>query len=83
MVVCGVPPVAVMEAAAPAVLVSEKLTLETPEPEATTAKGPPAVPFAVNTAEATPEPLVATVIVAVALLKVPEAPLPGAVKVTL
>ena len=39
--------------------------------------------MAVNGAEATPEALVATVIVAVLLLNVPEAPAPGAVKVTL
>ena len=41
------------------------------------------MPFAVIGAEATPEALVATVIVAVLLLNVPEAPDPGAVKVTL
>ena len=39
--------------------------------------------FAVKGAEATPEALVATVMVAVALLKVPDAPDPGAVNVTL
>ena len=38
--------------------------------------------MAVNGAEATPEALVATTIVAVALLNVPEAPAPGAVNVT-
>jgi hypothetical protein len=39
--------------------------------------------LAVNGAEATPDTLVATVIVVVALLKTPLAPDPGAVKVTL
>jgi hypothetical protein len=38
--------------------------------------------FAVNGAEATPDAFVATVIVAVLLLKVPEAPAPGPVNVT-
>src|SRR5947208_3613431 len=38
--------------------------------------------FAVNGADATPEALVATVIVFVALLNVPDAPEAGAVKVT-
>jgi hypothetical protein len=37
----------------------------------------------VNAADATPDPFVATVIVAVPLVKVPDAPLPGAVNVTL
>jgi hypothetical protein len=36
----------------------------------------------VNAADATPDPFVATVIVAVPLLDVPDAPLPGAVNVT-
>jgi hypothetical protein len=40
------------------------------------------VPFAVNGAAATPEALVVTVIVAVLLLNVPDAPAPGAVNVT-
>ena len=39
--------------------------------------------MAVNGAEAIPEALVATTIVAVALLNVPDAPAPGAVNVTL
>ncbi len=39
--------------------------------------------FAVNGAEATPEAFVATVIVAVLLLNLPDAPDPGAVNVTL
>ena len=38
--------------------------------------------FAVNGADATPDAFVATVIVAVLLLKVPDAPEPGAVNVT-
>jgi hypothetical protein len=38
--------------------------------------------LAVNGAEATPDALVATVIVAVLLLNTPDAPLPGAVNVT-
>jgi hypothetical protein len=37
----------------------------------------------VNGADATPDPLVITVMVAVLLLKVPDAPEPGAVNVTL
>ena len=40
------------------------------------------MPFAVNGADATPEPFVATVIVVVLLLNVPDAPDEGAVKVT-
>jgi len=47
-----------------------------------TVYGPPAVAFAVNGADATPNPFVATVIVAVLLLKTPDAPDPGAVNVT-
>ena len=41
------------------------------------------MPFAVKAADATPEALVATVMVLVELLKVPDAPEPGAVNVTL
>ena len=44
--------------------------------------GPPAVAFAVNGADATPEAFVATTIVAVLLLNIPDAPAPGAVNVT-
>jgi len=44
--------------------------------------GPPAVAFAVNDADATPEAFVATMMVAVLLLNTPEAPEPGAVNVT-
>ncbi len=40
------------------------------------------MPFAVNGADATPDALVATVIVFVLLLKRPDAPAPGAVNVT-
>jgi hypothetical protein len=40
------------------------------------------VPFAVNGAEATPDAFVATVMVAVLLLNLPDAPDPGAVNVT-
>jgi hypothetical protein len=80
---CGVVPAfAVMEAAAPALLVSEKFTVVKPVAAAVTVYGPPAVPFAVNGAEATPEAFVATVMVAVLLLNLPEAPEPGAVNVT-
>ena len=81
---CGVvPALAVIVAAAPAVLVSEKLSVVRPVDAAVTVYGPPAVAFAVNGALATPEALVATVMVAVALLKTPDAPEAGAVKMTL
>ena len=73
---------AVIDAAAPAVLVSEKLAVVRPVDAAVTVYGPPAVVFAVNGALATPEALEATVMVAVLLLKMPDAPAPGAVKVT-
>ena len=74
---CGVvPALAVMLLAAPAVLVSEKFTVVKPEAAAVTVYGPPEVPFAVIGAAATPEALVATVIVVVELLKRPLAPLP-------
>jgi hypothetical protein len=80
---CGVVPAfAVIEVAGPAVFVSEKFTVVSPLAVAVTAYGPPAVAFAVNGAEATPEALVATVIVAVLLLNTPDAPDPGAVNVT-
>ena len=61
-------------------LVSEKLDDKAPAVAITVYV--PAVPFAVNGAEAIPEAFVAVVIVAVELLKVPEAPGPGAVNVT-
>ena len=81
---CGVVPAfAVIVDGAPAVFVSEKLTGVTPVAEAVTVYGPPAVPLAVNGADATPEAFVATVIVFVELLNTPDAPAPGAVNVTL
>src|SRR5271169_822059 len=80
---CGVVPAfTVITTAAPAVLVSEKLTVVRPAEAAVTVYGPPAVAFAVNGADAIPDALVATVIVAVALLNTPDAPDPGAVNVT-
>src|SRR5438132_1580321 len=81
---CGVVPgLAVVEAAAPTLFVSEKLTVISPVTAAVTAYGPPAVEFAVNVAEATPEALVGKVMVAVLLLNLPDAPDPGAVNVTI
>ena len=41
------------------------------------------MPFAVNGADATPDPFVATVIVLLLLLNVPDAPVEGAVNTTL
>src|SRR6266850_83391 len=79
---CGVPLVAVMLAGVAARLVSEKFTVVSPVAAAATAYGPPAVAFAVNDADATPDAFVAMVIVAVPLLKIPDAPDPGAVNVT-
>ena len=81
---CGVvPALAAMDMAAPAVLVSEKLIVVRPVAAPVTVYGPPAIAFAVNGAEAMPDAFVATVMVAVLLLNVPDAPAPGAVKVTL
>src|SRR2546421_139296 len=80
---CGVVPAfAVIVVAAPTVFVSEKFTGVNPVAAAVTVYGPPAVAFAVNGVEATPDASVATVIVAVLLLNTPEAPAPGAVNVT-
>src|SRR5271169_6983025 len=80
---CGVVPAfAVIVEAAPAVFVSEKFTVVRPAEAAVTVYGPPAVAFAVNGADATPDAFVATMIVAVALLNLPDAPEPGAVNVT-
>jgi hypothetical protein len=80
---CGVVPAfAVIVAGAPAVFVSEKFTVVNPVATAVTVYGPPAVAFAVNDADAIPDAFVAIVIVPVLLLKTPEAPEPGAVKVT-
>jgi hypothetical protein len=82
-VVWGVVPVfAVIEPGAPTMLVSKKLTAVKPVAEAVTLYGPPAVAFAVNDAEATPDAFVATEIVEVMLLNTPDAPDPGAVNVT-
>src|SRR5882672_9802191 len=63
-------------------LVSEKFTVVRPVAAAVTVYGPPAVAFAVNGADATPNPFVATVMAAVLLLNTPDAPDPGAVNVT-
>jgi hypothetical protein len=72
-----------MTDAVPGLFVSEKFTEVRPVADAVTAYGPPALVFAVKGADATPEEFVATVIVAVLLLKVPDAPDPCAVNVTL
>src|SRR6266403_3044222 len=80
---CGVVPAfAVIVVAAPTVFVSEKFTVANPVAAAVTVYGPPAVGFAVNGADATPDAFVATVMVAVLLLNSPDAPDPGAVNVT-
>jgi len=79
---CGVvPALAVIVEEAPTVFVKEKLADRAPA-IAVTVYGPPTALFAVNGADATPDALVATVMVAVLLLKVPDAPAPGAVNVT-
>jgi hypothetical protein len=77
---CGVPLVAVIDAAAPAVLVSAKLAdVETPATLAVTVKLPAWV-LAVNTVDvATPDEFVVAVF---APANLPEAPLLGAVNVT-
>jgi hypothetical protein len=80
---CGVVPAfAVIVVTVPAVFVSEKFTVVRPLAAAVTVYGPPAVAFAVNGADATPDAFVATTIVAVLLLKTPDAPEAGAVNVT-
>src|SRR6267142_931639 len=80
---CGVVPAfAVIVEGGTAVFVSEKFTVVRPVTAAVTVYGPPAVAFAVNGADATPDAFVATVIAAVLLLNTPEAPVPGAVNVT-
>jgi hypothetical protein len=80
---CGVVPAfAVIVEAVPPVFVSEKFTVVSPVAAAVTVYGPPAVAFAVNGADATPDAFVATVMVAVLLLNSPDAPDPGAVNVT-
>ena len=76
------PGLAIIVDGAPAEFVSEMFTEASPDDDAATAYGPPAVLFAVNGAAAMPEPLVATVIVAVLFPNTPDAPLPGAVNVT-
>src|ERR1700720_1363908 len=80
--VFGVPPVAVIPAAAPAVLVKAKFAaVATPETDAATLYGPPTMLLAVNVgALATPLLFVVTV---AEPPKVPLAPVPGATKVTL
>ncbi len=81
---CGVvPALAVIVVATPAVLVNAKFTVVSPVAAAVTVYGPPAVPLAVKGALAIPDALVATVIVVVLFKNKPEAPAPGAVKVTL
>ena len=79
---CGVPALAVIAEAGPAVFVSEKAAaVATPETEAVTVYGPPAIVFAEYTAAvATPEAFVVPVLRPPA--NVPLAPLAGAVKVT-
>src|SRR5256884_184200 len=80
---CGVVPAfAVIVEGAPVVFVSEKFTGVNPVAAAVTVYGPPAVVFAVNGADATPNAFVATMIVAVLLLNTPDAPDPGAANVT-
>src|SRR5437667_432664 len=78
---CGVPVVGVMLAGAPARLVTEKFAEVAPVALATTLYGPPAVAFAVNTADVA-TPLVFVVAVFTPPAKVPLAPLPGTVNVT-
>src|SRR5438093_11767913 len=74
---CGVPVVGVMLAGAPARLVTEKFAEVAPVALATTLYGPPAVAFAVNTADvATPLVVVVAVITPPAMPLLP--PPPGA-----
>jgi hypothetical protein len=82
--VCGVPLVAVIVAGGPGAFVKIKLAgVDTPGAVATTVSAP-AVPFAVNAAEAaTPLALLIAVVTLVPLsANVPLAPVDGAVKVT-
>jgi hypothetical protein len=80
---CGVVPAfAVIVVGGAVRLVSEKFTVVRPVAAAVTVYAPPAVAFAVNEADAIPDAFVATTIIAVLLLKTPEAPDPGAVNVT-
>src|SRR2546430_2548813 len=78
----GVSASAVIVEGGTAVFVSEKFSVVNPVAAAVTAYGPPAVVFAVNGADATPNAFVATMIVAVLLLNTPDAPDPGAANVT-
>lgn len=71
-----VPEFAVTAAAVPAVLVSEKVAEVAPVTEAVTVYGPPAVPFAVTVAFATPEAFVWALVATIL------APLPGPAKFT-
>ena len=82
---CGVvPALAVIVVAAPAVLVRLKLTVGNPVAVAVTVYGPPGSTVGGEGRRlATPEALVTTVIVVVLVANSPEAPDPGAVKVTL
>src|SRR2546427_64950 len=63
-------------------LVSEKFSVVNPVAAAVTAYGPPAVVFAVNGADATPNAFVATIIVTMLLLNTPDTPDPGAANFT-
>src|SRR5207302_662289 len=78
---CPEPLVTTTFAAGPTVFVSEKFAEVAPVALATTLYGPPAVAFAVNTADVA-TPLVFVVAVFTPPAKVPLAPLPGAVNVT-
>ena len=80
--VCGVVPAfAVIVDGAPTVFVSRKL-VESPPAAAVTVYAPPTMPFAEIGAIAMPDALVATVIVAVLFVNMPDAPLAGDVNVT-
>ncbi len=86
LVVCGVPVVTVIVAAAAWLFVSEKLTVIVLPPLNTdpTTLYVPVVPLAVKADEvATPEPLVIAVVIAVPFANVPLTPEEGAVNVTI
>lgn len=76
------PTFADIDEAAPTLFVRAKLTVVRPDAAAVTLYDPPAVEFAVNGAEAIPDAFVATVMVAAALLNIPDDPEPGAVNIT-
>ena len=80
---CDEPAVAVTDAAAPGELVSKKFTVGRFVAVAVTVYCPPAVVFAVNAADATPDAFVVTGIVVTLPVNLPDAPVPGAVNVTL